>query len=70
MPKESGQSLKVVRGPARPQPSRQILHGFGTPAGPRLEPRAQGAAKRFDGLKPSPASPKRSDGKPKPQMVY
>ncbi len=65
MPKNSGESMKTIRTPARPQASRGILHGFagpGGPVGPRLEAMAMAAPKRFDPLKPSPASPKKAGG--------
>ena len=51
--KASGESLKVTRAPAKPQPSRQIKHGW-TPSGAKTTPSAQGAWKRSDTLLPSP----------------
>ena len=65
MPKNSGESLKTTRLTPKPQPSRPIKHGFGTPVGPKVLPNAMGAPKSADRLKPHPG-----DGKPKPQQVY
>ena len=65
MPKLSGESMKTTQFKPKPQPSRPILHGFGTPVGPKVLPNAMAAPKQADRLKPSPGS-----SKPKPQMVY
>ena len=66
MPKKSGENMRTIRtAPPKAQPSRQILHGFGTPVGPKVLPNAMAAPKQADRLKPSPGS-----SKPKPQMVY
>ena len=72
MPKNSGESMRVVRTPARPQPSRAILHGFAGPAGPvgpKTEASAMGAAKRADALRPS-TQKSSGRGKMNPQMVF
>jgi hypothetical protein len=50
MPKSSGSSLKVVRAPPRPQPSRKIKH-FDQPVP------AGGAPKHADKIKPSASTP-------------
>ena len=63
--KLSGESMRTIRTAPKPQPSRPILHGFGTPVGPKVLPNAMGAPKSADRLKSSPGG-----GKPKPQMVY
>ena len=65
MAKASGESMKTVRTAPKAAPSRPILHGFGTPPGPKVLPNAMAAPKQADRLKPSPGS-----SKPKPQMVY
>jgi hypothetical protein len=69
MPKASGQPNKPVILPRRPQPSRAILHGFGTPVTKTL-PNAQGANKQADHLRPSPKKSGPARGSMKPQMVY
>jgi hypothetical protein len=69
MPKLSGESLKTLRLAPKPQPSRPILHGFGTPV-PKTLPSAQGANKRADSLRPSPQRGSPAGGKPKPQQVF
>jgi hypothetical protein len=70
MAKASGQSYKQIRtGPPRQQPSRAILHGFGTPVTKTL-PNAQGAMKSADRLRTSPKRTSPARGKMPGQMVY
>jgi hypothetical protein len=54
MPKLSGESMRTIHKAPKAAPSRPILHGFGTPVGPKVLPNAQGASKRYDNLKTSP----------------
>ncbi len=61
MPKSSGESMKTITTAPKPQPSRQILHGFGGASG-KTAPNAMGAWKRFDSLTSRPASAKQSGG--------
>jgi hypothetical protein len=69
--KASGQSMKTIRTTPRPQPSREIKHGFGTPVGPKVEPNAMGAPKQADRLRPSSQKKPSGDGKVDPrQMRY
>ena len=69
MPKLSGEPLKVTRIAPKPQPSRAILHGFGTPV-PKTLPNAMGANKQADRLKPSTQKGSPAGGKMNPQQVY
>ena len=69
MPKLSGQPMKTVQLKPKPQPSRQILHGFGTPV-TKTVPNAMGAPKRADALLPSPKRTSPAGGKMNPQRVF
>jgi hypothetical protein len=71
MPKASGQSMRTIRTTPKPQPSRPIKHGFGTPPGPKTEPNAMGASKWADHLKPSSQKGSPAGGGKMPgQQVY
>jgi hypothetical protein len=70
MPKASGANMRTITAPPKKMPSRGILHGFGTPPGPRTLPSAQGALKAADRLRPSPQKSGPAGGKMWPQRVF
>ena len=70
MPKAANESMRTVRAPARPQPSRAIKHGW-TPTGAKTEPSAMGAPKIAADLLSSPKKKSSGDGSIMPkQMVF
>ena len=54
MPKAANESMRTVRAPARPQPSRAIKHQVQPPSGPKVRPNAMGAPMFADQLQPAP----------------
>ena len=70
MPKLSGESMRTIRTAPPKLAPRPILHGFGTPPGPKVLPNAQGAPMWADRLKASPKRTSPAGGKMKPQMVF
>ena len=69
MPKLSGESMRTIRTAPPKLAPRPILHGFGTPPGPKVLPNAQGAPMWADRLKASPKGAPKSDGSIDPRQM-